>query len=588
MADPTLDQLGAALQRAHEAGDVEAAQQLAAEYKRVQSASSTPPAGERAEAAAGLRQEPEGPSFRIASPKARVEKDYNPNVVPAIALTAPARAVTGIADFAYEAPRALGRWAGMKIDKGEEPLTPMVDRLTDALAGQHVGESVPRAAFEGVLTGPMMGGKAANLSKALAGGAAGGTGEAVTEAGGNPLTALIAALVAGHGAGKLPSAATLSPAELLAKSRIQKATRGIPEQDYAPAQAAMDNATAEGRSLLPSQAFPEGAPGVQRLQEALMQGNSPRAQTMTATALGQPREVTGMLGDLLGKVGEQRGVTQQALADAQDLIRNSGAATAQIAPNIGERLARLEMAKALNWDKPDVVAALDRASKVLSALKGRKEVTAENIDNLLQAARSKIPEGSRAADTVNENLRFLDDLVNRVAPDLRTGRRMAAATEGPMTAQNQLTSALQSASRRSTTTGLPQPNQGLKAQNWIDPAMVDTAFKGNPAAAEGFNRLLEVAANASKPVVAPRPGAPMSGFEALEKTAFGTLGQKINMIARIQRALTGGVSDRAALAVLQRPDVIQRLEAISKMSPEQITPAVLANALPNLETPNGP
>ena len=199
-----------------------------------------------------------------------------------IAAMAPAKGVSGVIDLGMflgsKADKALGL-----LDKDFEPpyLTPMVDEVANEISGRKIPQSIGRSALEGAITAPLSGAKTAGglAQAALAGGVGGGTSEAVIEAGGNPLLAAGAGMLAGGAVGAIPQVRGLNLKEALVESRLKHATKGIPESRLREAIPAHAEGRGMGQQLLPSQALDTPAPGLENLQGALLASRAAKAES---------------------------------------------------------------------------------------------------------------------------------------------------------------------------------------------------------------------------------------------------------------------------------------------------------------------
>jgi hypothetical protein len=153
----------------------------------------------------------------------------------------------------------------------------------------------------------------------------------------------------------------------------------------------------------------------------------------------------------------------------------------------------------------------------------------------------------------------------------------------------------QEVTRASRNTGerVPLANKGIALENALKDkgvmANLDYLFPGNPAAAADFKTKLEVAANASKPrgpLSGVDPGPTSLGVQEVGKTAArASLGMVPYIVGGLARAIASPyrrLSDNQLIAVLQKPDVIERLAALSQVPAPRLTQAAFMAAVPQL------
>lgn len=610
----------------------------------------------------------------------------------AVGVTAPAQALAGISDLGYAGLNWLAKKGGFSL--GDEPnLTPQVDRLTDTLAGKPVGESVGRSMFEGGITGPLPGGKKAELiSQIFGGAAAGGAGRAVHEAGGNAPAQIVAALLAGHGAGRVTANRNLSPQEILAKSMLQRATEGLSGDDFRTARAAKTTAAGEGVNLLPSQAVQAQAPGLENLQGAMLRSRASGGEgfrTETAKLPEQTRTLIERLKSMGGQTPRQDDMladSVQRLSDeiaargpkavnkaTEPLYNDPGVANKQFTrPVAEEALRNLRALQAKHWADPELMAAATQAEKEVTSLFFGKTpevrsigsglvtskittqpkapfhgVTPEELNTRLRYIRNGLPAyqdvsaqpstEKRIKALVSSALGPLDNDLAAMAPTIPQAKRLQAelrdalpsdfsnemrqarttsgteaalaavekrpdvlrqiAQENPLLAREVLQRQLDGAIARATATnpvsGLAPANKGVLLAKGLTEAggtaagkafeqNLDLLLPGRPLAVEGFKRILDVGRNASRPTGSGSGGAEMSGVYEATKMTAGSSAQRVGAIARVHQATWGNLRDNATIAVLQRPDVIDRLEQIANMPKPRLTQAALLAVIPQL------
>lgn len=578
-----------------------------------------------------------------------------------MAATAPAKGLAGIADFGAAGWQKLLSLMGSEGAPSDN-MTPAVDRLTDALAGRPVPQSVGRSAFEGAITAPLSGAKGAQLPAAVTSGAtAGGVSELAKEKGLNEYAQLGLGMASGYGAGGFAANAKLTPAEFLAKNRLRQAMEGLRPEDFPAGKKAMGDAAGEGIKLTPSQALQVPAEGLQSLEAALLKSRASGADAMRTSKASQATRVQDLVEGLRSKSGQQprmdddlandvfvasKGILRkqsEAVNDATRPLYNDPLAKnwkikPEVAQNVNQGFAALFQKH--RADGP-VLAVLQEAQQELSRVLANPNVTPEELTTAIRTVKSELPSyeaagtsaSNRAQGIVKEAIKPLEALVAKHAPTIPQAQQMQAdlrgtlansfsevtrqakaksgTSEAVLTAlekrpeviaevakknpqlaqealQRQLNKAVEGAFQKDSRTGLPPGNEGIVLQKTLTEGPGGKAFQknlpllfhgaGDPqAAAEGFRRVLAVVANASKPVEGSGAGRVPGLAEEAVRGSAGTTGQKVGVAARLANTLTFGIRDNAAISILQRPDVMQRLEILAKMpTPKLTTPAVLA------------
>ena len=165
------------------------------------------------------------------------------------------------------------------------------------------------------------------------------------------------------------------------------------------------------------------------------------------------------------------------------------------------------------------------------------------------------------------------------------------------TVNNAITKALEPGKQ----SGVQAANAGLTTKSMLVDSLEGAAtqknlelmFRGHSdpaAAAAGFNRVLDTVARASKPTGMRQAGAVEPPFvsEAIRGGA-GSTPQKVNVLGKAWQGAFGQFRDNATVAVLTRPDVMERLSYIASLPKPKLTPALIAATLPQLfENQNGP
>ena len=661
---------------ADKAGDVEAAKFLATEHQRAskgtKAANAAVPQEDRKKPVEGAG----GAAFGVY-PRQRATQSTgdNTNVIAgglSSLVTAPSRAVAGIADAGVMA----GRWAGKKlgVDVGEPPemMSPAVSKLADALAGYKIPESVGRSAFEGAVTGPLSAGS--KLAQAVAGAAAGGTAHAVGDAGGPWYAQLVAAILAAKTGAGATKAVSMSTAENLAKGTVGRASEGLTAADWATAREASSNASSRVK-LFPSQALQVPAEGFQQLEAALLGSKASGTAGIRQQLRDQPPAVASMLEELRNFSGNRAGSSDLLAAKVQELAKsglkaegdavntatkplyNAPDALAELRPqvvqNISKQLTDQFKTKALEYRATGgAVSALEEAHQKIQGILRHPSgaVRVEELQSAVADARAGLKsytdlapsQANRARQAVEEALGPLQAEIDRLSPSLKAARamqkdlrtnlsgsyndayRQAKTGGGAETAlnaaesrpelvaslgkqnpkiaqevlQRQLENVIDSVSAPNPMTKLPSGQEGTRLQAALTQGLrgkafdqnLELLFPGRPQAAEGFRALLDVAANASKPINAATTAARNTLPQELARGIVGGISVKA---AAATRVLGGGMlrnlRDNATASILQSPDALKRLEWLASQSKTDLTPALIGATFPELvEQRNGP
>jgi hypothetical protein len=140
---------------------------------------------------------------------------------------------------------------------------------------------------------------------------------------------------------------------------------------------------------------------------------------------------------------------------------------------------------------------------------------------------------------------------------------------------------------------LPPGNEGSELKKALTRGPSGQVFKesldillpGRPEAQEGFRRILDVVANASKPVTTGGgSGAALGIPQEAVRGAFGTGAQQTGVMARVSGAVWGNFRDNATIKVLQDPNVIARLEKIAALPTPRLTLSAVTAGVPQLFT----
>lgn len=383
----------------------------------------------------------------------------SPRTAASVLATAPAKAMAGGIDLGqYGLRTLLQTTTGVKAPELPK-VTPMVDRLTDTLAGQPVENSVGRSAFEGAVMGPLSGGKTAAqiIPQMAAGGAGAGAADAANRSGAHPLVSALLGVGAGVGAGKVAGNVGLTPAEMLAKGRVQKAGAGVTPDQFREGAAAQSQAQREGVQLLPSQALQTDAAGFEELQRQLLASRAGKADGFRADVLKQQGQVQMMIERLRAAGGQTPRSDDELAAGVQriskDAVKAEGdainAATRHLynAPDskapVSPRWASVRANQLENdfnaaiekhRSEPLSVAALvDTKERILGLLRDPKgNVTPEELNSIIAFAKADLPVysdmkpslGNLARKRVSDSLAFLEGRVEGIAPSLGEANRI--------------------------------------------------------------------------------------------------------------------------------------------------------------------
>jgi hypothetical protein len=546
----------------------------------------------------------------------------------------------------------------------------MVDRLTDTLADKPVENSVGRSAFEGAITAPLSGGKTlAQLApQAVAGGVAGGVADAANRAGTNPIVAALLAMGAGGGAGKVASKVGLSPAEIIAQGRLQKAGETLTPAEFSEGAAAHAQGRGEGVQLLPSQAMQTSAPGYEELQRQLLASKAGGADAFRAGVAKQPGQIQTMIERLRSMGGQTPRSEDELAAGVQKIAAGEAAAgpkavnqatkplyndplgqSWKLTPDTIEKVG-LGLDEAIFANRADAAAAnaLKEAKAHLDAVLNNGQATPAIVAQAIQSIKNDLPSYSAYPNAANhtravvaQTIAPLEALIAQHAPKLGSAASTQAAlrqelptpfnevmrqagttggTEGALNAattrpevmgavskanpllaqelvQRQLNQAADSATAVGAKTNLPPENSGILLKKALTEgvkgkafdANLEYLFPGKPEAAADFRTKLAVAANASKPrgvLSGADPGiTPMSAQEMAIKGTKAGGGDIVYVLGALARAVSSvghKMSDNATIAILQRPDVIERLAALSALPTPRLTQAAIIGAVPQL------
>lgn len=529
----TLQEIGEALQGAHRAGDVQAAKRLAAAYEaeaaKAVSARSTAPLVSEQTAVEGSGGAAFGVYPSAASGK-RSDGRATGDAALAIGLMAPAKAIAGLHDL----PRAAHRGVASYFDKPsqlpgpEEDLGPKVEALTELLAGGKVGESIGRSAAEGVITGPMGGARLASAVPAMvAGGVGGGVTQGMAEAGLPWWAQLAGGAAAGGGAGFATRAA--SGEASLATDRLRKALEGTTEKDMRSGAAVHETMRERGLQGLPSQTMSRSLPSLQRLEAELIASRTQAGDDLRTRLGAESESVREQLRGLKGRVRSSDEDLQNTIILAADW--------AELPPaKLKEVLKRKELVRALIEHAPGQA----------------QQIVQRHVNRLVDDALALRTSGGKAG-------------MEKEA----AGVRVAAGVD---------------------------PLYNAPEAKVVDSVLAQTLFRKAPdpeAAAEGFRRAITALAAASKPtadrvapgVVNPSPlGVGSTTREAFRSGGFvSQLDHTAGLAGRSITSALNSLSDKQVLAILSRPDMMERLIYISKLPPSKVTSAVMLSVLPQLQ-----
>lgn len=586
----------------------------------------------------------------------------------AVAGMAPARALSGIVDLGIAGGAAFDKAIGQLPPDFQPPyLSPQVSRLTDELAGKPVPNSVGRAAFEGAITAPLSGARtlAGLVPAAVSGSAAGAAGQYAAERG-LPGWAQIAASMLAAQTGRLPGLRGLTTQEALAAGKIKPALEGITEDSLNRGALAHTEARGQGVQLLPSQAIPEEAAALQRLQAQLLASKAKNADGFRAYMGALPEKVREMVRQLTNSGGQAPRNDDLLAGDIQDVAKdvlksgtkavndatkplyNSNTATGwQFKPQVVQQVeAGFNQLMTQNRSQGNVVAALGEARDRLLNLLRQGKVTPEELTNRLAEVKNTLPsyaapglspqDGQRLRAVVLDAVKPLEAMIGKHAPTIPEAQalqgslrsvlpdqfsdftRQAKTGGGPGTAidaamkkpemiaelarrapqvaqetlQRTVNQAVEKALATDPNTNLPRSAGPISAKVALTEGATGTTLQQNlptlfrnapdpAAAAEGFNRILRTVANASKNpgVTTAATADPIAGAARL---TGGSYAQKISEAGRQASGFVGRIRDNATIAILTRPDVMERLIYLSKVPTPQITvPAIMA-AVPQL------
>lgn len=567
----------------------------------------------------------------------------------AIAATAPARALAGVADLGYTAGRFAGEKTGL-IDPAsprEPNFTPQVDRLTDVAAGRPLSQSIPRSMLEGAVTG------GSTLPAVVAGGVAGGASRWAQEEGLPWWAQMGAGMAGGAVAGKATSMLGKRLPEVLAAKRLAEATEGMTPDQLRAGAKPMANARAEGVSLYPSQTLDDGrGAGLEALQGALYNTKASGGEKFRSIGREQPAAVRQLVEGLRNRSGQAprpddlmaEDVQKAAAAYAKSggnavndatrgLYQGDQATRRFLNPNIVPRIEQ-HFDDLIVANRADMLAvpALKEAKKLVLDLANENRVTLGEFNKRIQQIKANLPSYTAAEPSavnhmrgvVTDALRPLDDFIAQNAPELAQAKQMQADlrqslpnqfSEFTKQAKASTTSSLDQAQKRPELVAelsrrAPQLTQEL-LQRQVNQA-VDKALEGatpgatinkqlttgeagrqltgnisalfanssNPkAAVEGFNRVLEVAANASKPTGGQ---VAISTGQGISKHVGAQVGNLLGAPAYAAGQALLHIRDNATIDVLTRPDVMERLAYLASVPKPKLTPALILATVPQL------
>lgn len=368
-----------------------------------------------------------------------------------IAAMAPAKGVSGVIDLGMflgsKADKALGL-----LDKDFEPpyLTPMVDEVANEISGRKIPQSIGRSALEGAITAPLSGAKTAGglAQAALAGGVGGGTSEAVIEAGGHPLLAAGAGMLAGGAVGAIPQVRGLNLKEALVESRLKHATKGIPESRLREAIPAHAEGRGMGQQLLPSQALDTPAPGLENLQGALLASRAAKAESFIDRVGKQADWAQDQLRGLKSAGGQAprgdaelalglQGVSKGALKEGRDAVNAAtkadyNALTAKawkFGPDLADDFYK-HMRKLGRTNRADdpVLRALDESGTMIWNKLRQPKLTPEELLTAIRNAKNELPaysapgmspgKSNHVREVVRDALAPLEEVLYKHSPEL--------------------------------------------------------------------------------------------------------------------------------------------------------------------------
>lgn len=299
-----------------------------------------------------------------------------------------------------------------------------------------------------------------------------------------------------------------------------------------------------------------------------------RAEPLSVAALADTKQrIVGLLRDPNGNV------TPAELQKIISFAKSDLPTYSEMSPSLGN-LARQRVGDALSFLEGRVDAM---APSVAKATAMQRELRG-NMSNTFSEV-SKQAKANGAAESVLMGVEKRPEVVAEVA---KANPQLAQEL-----LQRQVDRAVDKAFATSPNTGLAPSNAGITMKSALSEGLAGKAFDknlelmfpGRPDAAEGFRRILSVAANASKPRsnggTSGAGWAPSASEEAVRAGA-GSLGQKVGVVSRLTGGVFGKLRDNASLSVLQRPDVMARLEMLATMPQPKLTPAAIMATVPQL------
>lgn len=309
---------------------------------------------------------------------------------------------------------------------------------------------------------------------------------------------------------------------------------------------------------------------------------APQIEAMFAQAIdknvakkGVPEVLAEAQGHLLG-LFKDRKPTVSELADAIESVKRDLPAytlypkAANYARSVvGDALAPLEELVG------QVAPARASAPKVQAQL--RADLPPPFNETMRQAGTTTGTEGAlKAAVGRPEVLGAVEKANPRVAQELL---------------QRHLDQAFEKAFAANPRTGLPPENAGITLRKALTEGLEGKSFDqnlsmllpGNPQAQEGFRRVAEVMANASRPTGgAQAMGEGLGLLSAGTRGAAGSPAQRVGVVGLVTQKLWGDFRDNATIRVLQRPDVMERLAYIASLPKPRLTPQAITAAVPQL------
>lgn len=279
--------------------------------------------------------------------------------------------------------------------------------------------------------------------------------------------------------------------------------------------------------------------------------------------------------------------------------------------------------------------ALEQAKAKIMDATGIGEMTPKLLSSLIQSIKQELPvykeipqSANYVRKVVTDTIRPLEELVAKHAPDLgrapkvqsalredlptgfnetfrqsRTSTGTEAAIKAvekrpevlrmiadrdPLLAQEIMQRQLDGAITKATQLRNDRPaidagmtlRKDLEASGFMK--NLDILLPGKPDAQEGFRRTLEAAAVASRPIGHSGAAPITTGAPDLVRGVAGTQGQTVGVIGKTTGYLLNILRNNSTIRVLQRPDVIERLEVIAKMPKPRLTAAAITAAVPQL------